>query len=127
MRNKRRESKEKLLKPGTGNKGRNKQQPAGRAFCWHGLADFFHNLLRVKSVRPLHWVILGREARQVEQVRVRFHRFERENLGALQQYETNTQKGEARQGKARREGWGLGRKRWRRRGALSRCYGPDLI
>ena len=81
----------------------------GKTFAGSVSLICLHDFL-VKSVQPLHWVILGREARQVEQVRVRFHRFEGENLGALSQYETNTQKGDARKGKARQGKARLGEK-----------------
>ena len=58
MRKKRRESKEKLLKPGAGNNGRNKQQPAGQIFCWLGLADLSSQLVEDQiclAMRPSRW------------------------------------------------------------------------
>ena len=45
------------------------------------------------------------------------------NEGLKGNRKTQTEKRE----RAKREGWGFRKKEGRRRGALSRCYGPDLI
>ena len=105
----------------------NKQRTAGKgAFGWLGFADFSSQLVEGQICLTTALGHLGKEEQGG------FHRIEGENVGVLYSMRQTPKshrkrQGKSRHGQARREGWGLGRKRWRRRGALSRCYGPDLI